>query len=84
MVACHRFHSGLFSSCELRVCWQILASLFSKVSQNFHSHISDATAMWIFFFTLLWNESLHPPSSTKKNVIAAPEHMVEPKKRVVL
>lgn len=37
-----------------------------------------------FFFILLWNESLHPPSSTKKNVIAAPEHMVEPKKRVVL
>lgn len=37
-----------------------------------------------FFFTLLWNESLHPPSSTKTNVIAAPEHMVEPKKRVIL
>lgn len=33
-----------------------------------------------FCFTLLWNESLHIPSITMTNTIAAPEHMVQPKK----
>lgn len=59
-VVCYRFYLGLSFSCTLWVCLQILASLFSKVSQNFHRRISESTSMWILFLFYLAMEWVTP------------------------
>lgn len=54
---------------------------FLKCPRTFIDVILNPLLCGFYFcFTLLWNESLHIPSITMTNTIAAPEHMVQPKK----
>lgn len=47
---CHNVPLGLIFSCAPWVCPQILATLFSQVSQNIHRHISESTVICIYIY----------------------------------